>query len=212
MTRFRLPWLLPTLGLALLLNFAGLYLLVRVNQAVRGATDVAQPSHHGIVIQPAPKPPSRPRAPRQETLQRPRSMPLPLPAIASAVSAQALELPFVGEVNLLQEVFDSESGFGTDLIMSEEAVDEAPRVLSRVAPRYPRMAEDRGIEGYVVFRLRISSAGQVESVSLVEAEPAGVFEVEAERAVRQYRFAPARYRGSPVAVMALQRLVFRLED
>ena len=59
------------------------------------------------------------------------------------------------------------------------------------APEYPRGAERRGIEGYAVVEYTVTPDGQVTDVSVVEADPEGVFDRAVERAIEGWSYAPA---------------------
>ena len=83
------------------------------------------------------------------------------------------------------------------------------------APMYPRVAADERIEGWVLVEFTVGSDGQVEqeSVSVVDAEPAEVFNASSLRAAREFVFAPRMVAGEPVPVPGVQYLFrFRLGD
>jgi protein TonB len=82
---------------------------------------------------------------------------------------------------------------------------EAVRVS---APDYPRSAERRGIEGYVVIAYDIDESGDVVEPTVAEAEPAGVFDRAALRAVGSWRFAEA----AATTTGHQTRLNFTLQD
>lgn len=73
------------------------------------------------------------------------------------------------------------------------AVQDPPeREAVRVsAPDYPRAAERRGVEGYVIVAYSIDPSGDVVDATVAEAEPAGVFDRAALRAVSSWRFSEA---------------------
>ena len=83
--------------------------------------------------------------------------------------------------------------------------------LVQIEPRYPPQALSRKIEGYVVLRLEISKLGSVKEVTVVSANPEGIFEREAIRAARLYRFKPKLVDGKPVAQMATLPFEFNLD-
>ena len=83
--------------------------------------------------------------------------------------------------------------------------------LVQVEPRYPPQAISRKIEGYVVVRLKISKLGAVEEVTVVDAEPRGVFEREAIKAAWRYRFKPKLVDGKPVPQVATLPFEFNLD-
>jgi protein TonB len=70
------------------------------------------------------------------------------------------------------------------------AVNE-PEIVEAVAPEFPRAAERRGIEGYVVVRYTVSPEGEVADVEVVEATPAGIFERTVMRALEGWRYVAA---------------------
>lgn len=76
------------------------------------------------------------------------------------------------------------------------------------APDYPRSAERRGIEGYVVIAYDIDESGDVVEPTVAEAEPAGVFDRAALRAVGSWRFAEA----AAATTGHQTRLNFTLQD
>ena len=84
--------------------------------------------------------------------------------------------------------------------------------LSRTAPQYPMRAQRRGLEGWVRVSFLITEEGDVRDVVLIEAEPQGVFDQAAMRAVQQWKFKPQLVNGEPVATRAEQVLSFRLNE
>jgi protein TonB len=99
--------------------------------------------------------------------------------------------------------------------LEELAEDEAPttpaHATSRPPPVYPALAQRRGLEGYVTLRLRIDERGRVVDSVVVASEPKGVFDAAAKRAVRRYRFSPARAGAKPVASTLQQTIRFELD-
>jgi len=59
-----------------------------------------------------------------------------------------------------------------------------------VQPAYPSSAIARGTEGYVVVRFDVTSAGNTDNISVIEANPKGVFERASIDAVRKWKFQP----------------------
>ena len=55
-------------------------------------------------------------------------------------------------------------------------------------PEWPRKAVTEGISGHVRMELEINEEGYVTEADVIDAEPEGVFERAAHRAVRQWRF------------------------
>ncbi|MGB0919949.1 MAG: energy transducer TonB [Alphaproteobacteria bacterium] len=62
--------------------------------------------------------------------------------------------------------------------------------LVRVAPQYPRRALSRGIEGWVQVEFTISKVGTVENPSVIDADPPGIFNRAAMKAVAKWKYKP----------------------
>lgn len=85
--------------------------------------------------------------------------------------------------------------------------------LVRIAPQYPRRAAERGIEGWVLLEFTITAAGTVRNAVVVDAEPRGIFDREAIRAVEKFKYRPKIENGVPVERPGVQIvLTFKLED
>jgi len=77
-------------------------------------------------------------------------------------------------------------------------------------PNYPRIAASRGIEGFVVVGFSVSEKGEVFDAHILEAEPAGVFERSALKAIRKFKYKARMVNGKPVSTNG-QRYLFRYE-
>lgn len=69
-----------------------------------------------------------------------------------------------------------------------------------ITPAYPQSAEEQGLEGHVVVNFTVTETGSVEDISIVESEPAGVFDEQALVSARRLRFEPRLVADSPVRV------------
>ena len=90
--------------------------------------------------------------------------------------------------------------------------DDAPVMINPESPvEYPPALYARGIEGNVLLRLHIDSAGSIYPDSTVLAESSGypALDTAALEAVQRFRFAPALRGGTPVAATFLQPVRFR---
>lgn len=59
------------------------------------------------------------------------------------------------------------------------------------APEYPRGAERRGVEGYAVVEYTVTAEGEIANATVVDANPAGVFDRAVLRAIEGWAYAPA---------------------
>lgn len=82
--------------------------------------------------------------------------------------------------------------------------------LKRAPPEYPASARRRNIEGWVKVRFIVNTHGQPEQIKILAAEPKDVFEANAERAVRGWRFRPGTVNGEVVRVLVEQTIRFQL--
>ena len=91
-----------------------------------------------------------------------------------------------------------------DMLQPALAVDQQPRPVVRVNPSYPNTAARDGIEGFVTLSFSVNSAGVVENVEIIDAKPTGVFERNARRALRKWKYQPKMQDGNPVAMHGLR--------
>lgn len=90
------------------------------------------------------------------------------------------------------------------------SVTSEPVAISKSAPQYPDAARKRRTEGWVDLQFVVNANGEVEAIEVIAAEPNGVFERSAERAVQRWKFKPAERDGKPVPARVRTRVGFRL--
>lgn len=66
--------------------------------------------------------------------------------------------------------------------------DQSATPVVRVEPRFPVAALRDGISGWVKLRFSIDESGGVTDVEVLQAEPRGVFDREAARALRRWKY------------------------
>ena len=69
-----------------------------------------------------------------------------------------------------------------------------------ITPAYPAIAEQMGIEGYVIVQFTVLQDGSVSDISVRESDPPGTFDNEALLAATRLRFEPRLQFGAPVVV------------
>ncbi|MEE2000392.1 energy transducer TonB [Alkalimonas sp. MEB108] len=69
--------------------------------------------------------------------------------------------------------------------------------IVRIEPRYPVQAARDGLQGWVRLSFSIMEDGSVDNVEVLEAEPRRVFDREAIRALRRWRYQPRIVDGRP---------------
>jgi protein TonB len=86
-----------------------------------------------------------------------------------------------------------------------------PVLVRQVRPTYPAVAARRKQEGWVEVSYTVAANGAVTDVNVVRAQPRGVFDRDAVRAVSQWQFEPALDNGKPVARVQTRRIEFALK-
>jgi protein TonB len=69
----------------------------------------------------------------------------------------------------------------------------------RVDPAYPPQASRDGVEGWVKLGFTVSASGTVTDISVIDAKPSKVFNREARRALKKWKYKPKLVDGKPVA-------------
>ena len=70
--------------------------------------------------------------------------------------------------------------------------------IVKVAPRCPREAQMKGINGSVKMLLNVNSSGKVDKISIQSFKPSRVFNAEAIKAVKRWQFKPKTIDGIAV--------------
>lgn len=85
--------------------------------------------------------------------------------------------------------------------------------IVKVNPVYPRRAQTRGIEGYVILEFTVTKLGTVIDPVVKEAKPPGIFDRAAINAALKFKYKPKVVNGDPIDVAGvLNKVTFELED
>ena len=120
-------------------------------------------------------------------------------------------------VPLETSVEDVDTEVGEDLLTRLETSLPQPAsseiVIERVVePTYPRSAVEAGVEGVALFRIQVSTTGEVLRAWLVRSDVTEDCNREAKRALMQWKFSPYVVNGKPAMFMKYYRIRFRLRD
>lgn len=100
-------------------------------------------------------------------------------------------------------------GEAENVVYEAGEVDEQAKVLREVNPVYPDRAKKAGISGTVKVLMVIDVYGNVSSAEVLSVSPPGYgFETEALKAVRAWKFEPAKLGSFPVAQKATKEFRF----
>lgn len=91
--------------------------------------------------------------------------------------------------------------------------DGEAQPIVRIEPKYPVQAARDGKEGWVRLSFTINEVGGVEDVEVIEAEPKRVFDREAKRALRKWKYRPKIVDGKPEKQFGMKvQLDFKLDE
>jgi protein TonB len=85
-----------------------------------------------------------------------------------------------------------------------------PKLLTRVAPAYPRFAVEARVEGVVVLEAVVDPEGRVEDVRVLRSIP--LLDQAAMDAVKQWRYAPVLVNGQAVSCVLTVTVTFVLRE
>ncbi|HEX6999020.1 MAG TPA: energy transducer TonB [Gammaproteobacteria bacterium] len=143
---------------------------------------------------------------REEKVER--EQPPPTPEVPRmSISTGSLD----NNVAQLTPVVDARSAMSRLTLTPGSDTDVIP--LVRIAPEYPPRALSRGIEGWVQVQFTITPTGTVKDPVVVNADPKGVFEDAALRAISRWRYNPKIEGGVAVERVGVQTIIrFQLEQ
>jgi len=162
------------------------------------------------------------RVQREETLERRQSKPqrpskpeaappdAPQPSLSQTgdVGAQGIGGLGGGPVDVGSLDFDLGTGFG----VGAGTADGDYMPLVKVQPSYPRRAQTRGIEGWVIVELTVTETGGVRDPYVVAAEPSGIFDKAAIAAALKFKYKPRVVNGKAIEVRGVRyKMTFVLE-
>jgi protein TonB len=132
---------------------------------------------------------------------KPKEPPPPMvaPAMQQAnPNTQGVKSQFAADIQ-------TDAGLTGGLSLDSGDGDYLPIV--KVAAVYPRRAQSRGIEGFVVVEFVVSKSGAVKNARVVNAKPEGVFDRAALDAVAKFKYKPRVVDGIAMEVAGVQNKI-----
>jgi protein TonB len=80
----------------------------------------------------------------------------------------------------------------------------------QIKPHYPESARRRGIEGTTLLKVHVSERGRVKGILIERSAGYQELDLAALRAVKKWRFEPAKQGSQPVAVWVMLPVRFSL--
>lgn len=179
-----------------------------LNKEVGKKEEVIKKKSRIVDVKTKKKPPQSKPKPKPKPKRKKATPKAPLPNLNSIAGGIAMNIPEFSMGNIAGDGSDLLDEIAEDAVMTEDTVDQKPRVASRAPMEYPKRAAKEGIKGYVVINILIGKDGNVELAKILESQPAGVFDETALNGIRSWRFSPAKYKGKPVKMWAKQKIRF----
>ncbi len=95
-----------------------------------------------------------------------------------------------------------------DCRVMSQVYSELPVATKTVNPDYPTAARERLLNADVRLRILVDSRGQVAKAYVLDRAP--LFEANAIKAVKKWRFEPAKRNGIPVPIVGVVTTTFRV--
>jgi len=142
-----------------------------------------------------PKKPPKPKEPPPQ-MEQPQMQ-------QSNPNAEAVASSFSADVEM-------DTGLAGGLSLDSGDGDYLPIV--KVAPIYPRRAQSRGIEGYVIVEFTVTKNGSVRDPFVVEAKPESIFDRAAMDAALKFKYKPRVVDGVATEVAGVQnKITFQID-
>lgn len=85
-----------------------------------------------------------------------------------------------------------------------------PVAVLKITPDYPAAAKKRRTEGWVELQFLVGADGVPRDIEVVRAQPSGMFDRSAIRAMSRWKFKPAERDGKPIEARAKTTVGFKL--
>lgn len=167
------------------------------------------------------------RVQREETVEHKRSKPqrppnpdeappdAPQPSVADSVDSGGTQAIGVGEAEAtLADAGDLNFDIGTiGFGIAPGSADGDYVPLVRVAPIYPRRAEERGTEGWVILELTVTETGAVKDPRVISCYPSDIFNKAALEAALKFKYKPRVVNGKPIEVRGVRyKMTFEMAN
>lgn len=208
-------------------------LLITTDQAQVFAMPVGNPSQSvaiNMVSMPKPSAPAQPEpvlpaavepqktAPTPATVAKPKPAKIAKPVATTPAKPQSTQKPVTEPIEpithneVAREVSPTQPSEASKGISSQPILLDKPAFVSApVQPRYPRIAQKRGIEGTVMYEIWLDEQGRQIKQQLISSSGTELLDQSALEAIKQWQFSPRILDGAPVAHRVHIPVRFKLE-
>ncbi|MCD4813896.1 energy transducer TonB [bacterium] len=200
-------WCYRMVGLSILITF-GIFMLLPIAEMIhkQGKRYQLREIETREILKPLP--PVLPKVKRKKARPKPKLFENQRKLNPMMIQAALQVDPGFGDFSLqfgLRDQLTRES-----LVFELSEVDESPEPIRKIKPLYPAQARLKKINGCVMVSIIVTTDGSVEAVKVTSAEPAGVFEASAIKAVSKWRFTPGKRNGKKVRTRVLVPIDFEI--
>lgn len=150
---------------------------------------------------------------RTKSRTLPEKVPPRRPSAPAALEVATVRRPSVASVPKMVPTMVGGMQLAGGFEVGAPASDTEALPLVRIEPRYPSVARARGIEGWVTVLFNVDTTGGVEDSRVKSAQPRGVFDTAALRAVEKWKYRPKIVDGRPVPRRDIEvTLKFEIEE
>jgi len=194
--------------LALVLN-AGLLLTASLLTSERPIPqDISAPQAVSLIkLKDTAPPPPEPEQVVPEPEEKPKLDFMPELAAPSMSGPDPMDIQIVLDPSL----FSSGPTHGGFTFNSED-LDQAPRKMVHVQPAYSYRLRQRNIGGEVKVKFLVGTDGMVSNISILEANPKGLFDEAVKTAVAGWKFSPGKIDGRAVPSWVVTNVLFNLSN
>lgn len=178
--------------------------------AAPGQKPVTRPP---VSVKPAPakKPPVKKAVKKKmPVIKKPAEIPKPQSMVEEKLPVLPSDLPAKPAVSEAKPVSKPVDRGASEKKTDSKTVISGVVPLSLVHPKYPSRAVNRHIEGWVKIEFTISTTGTVTDPMIVASQPAEIFDYEALKAIKKWKFKEKIVNGVAVEQRAIQTLQFKL--
>ena len=129
----------------------------------------------------------------ERPLPQPPKPPEAIPQIVMAAESTEVE----GEIEFTQVKLSLPSA-STELKDVRNQTNHDARPIVRISPKYPIIASQKGVEGWVKLAFDINKLGEVVNIRVVDSNPKRVFDKAAKQALKRWKYKAKSVNGTTV--------------